>query len=137
MPVPIRVTTESTFRWIIIDVLVTVVLWILGTGVAGLFLPALSFLDSIAYTTALIIAYFPIGLWMHYCRVSTFTLRHSAILIVGPLTLASIGDGIKGALLVPIALLVVFPMLIAELTIGKRLLTLLPASSSRKMTKLG
>ena len=133
-PVPLRIDTDSAFQWIL-DSLVAVVLWILGIGVAGMLVPALSFLEQLAYTTALTIGWFPIGMWMHYCRVSSYTGRLTTILILGPLMLAAVGSGNKGVLLVPIALIVLSPVLMAELMIGKRLLELLPASNSRIMTE--
>jgi predicted branched-subunit amino acid permease len=124
-PFPVRARTEHRFQWLV-DAFVAFVLWIVGTIVAGFFSQALPSLEALAYPTGLFIGWFPIEMWMRYCRMSRETGIAAVLLSAGLLTFFAVFAGWRGVSVLPSAfaiLLLLLPVewMIAKLIFGWRL----------------
>jgi hypothetical protein len=131
-PFPVRVGTANAFQWIA-DSIVAGMFWIVGCGIADMCRQALWFLEPIAYTVSLTIGWFPIGVWMHYCRVSQFTGSTAISLISVLLAIRAMSAGGQGFLSLLIAIPVLMMVLPCEHLLGKLVLGWLPSSSTREM----
>ncbi|MEM8672173.1 MAG: hypothetical protein AAGG48_31955 [Planctomycetota bacterium] len=114
------------------DSLVALLLWIIGTLVAGVVAGNLSFLNPITYLLGLTVGWFPVLMWMFYCRVTRDIGIAPLILIAALLTLLSIQEGWRGLLTLPLAFLVLALILPLELVLGKLVLGWLPSSSTHQ-----
>ncbi len=132
VPFPVRVGIENRFRWLV-DAFIAFVLWIVGALVAGLLAEAMPFLGPLAYPVGLILGWFPVGMWMHYCRVPNKTGIGAILLVIAAL-LASFAfkDGFRGLLFLPLAFAVLGLILPLELAVGRQILGWLPSSSARQ-----
>ena len=68
IPNRLRSKMESPFQWFS-DAIIAFVLCLFGILLAGAIADVTPFLGESAYPTGLLIAWFPVMLWMHYCRV--------------------------------------------------------------------
>lgn len=130
-PLPMRREPDGAFRWIA-DALVTFALWFVGNVVGGVFASVATFLEPIAYPTGLVIGYFPIVLWAHYCRVGRTSASGAAALIVGLLVWFAFREGRNGLTELPAALLIIAVVLPIETVLGKAVLGWLPGSKPRR-----
>ena len=131
LPFPVRVGEENPFQWIA-DAIVALILWIGGCGIADFCRDASPFLEPIAYSVGLMIGWFPIGMWMHYCRVSRFSVSTATVLISMTLSIRAGSAGMQGLLSLPLAFAILVVVLPCEHLLGKLIIGLLPSSSTRK-----
>ena len=124
-PVPVRTGTETSYRWLL-DACVALVLWILGVGIAAACAKSMSFLDPLAYPVGLLIGWFPVGVWIHYCRVSRWTWSAAVLMIASLLIMCAARMG--GWVVLPLAFAVLLLVLPLGLMLGKFVLEWLPAS---------
>lgn len=130
LPFPVRVGEENPFQWIA-DTMVALILLIPGLSVADLFHQSSSFLEPIAYSVGLMIGCFPVGMWMHYCRVSQFTPLSVILLVSLVLALRAGAAGLHALHSLPVAFAVLVIALPCQHLMGKLILGWLPASSTR------
>jgi hypothetical protein len=131
-PFPVRIGNEHAFQWIV-DSIVMVMLWIVGCGIADLCRHALWFLEPTAYTVSLTIGWFPIGMWIHYCRVSQFTGSTAIALISVLLAIRAISAEGQSLFSLLIAIPILMIVLPCEHLLGKFVLGWLPSSSTREL----
>ncbi len=130
LPFPVRVGEENPFQWIA-DTVVALILLLVGCGIADFFHQSSSFLEPIAYSVGLMLGCFPIGMWMHYCRVSQFTPLSATLLISLVLAVRAGAAGLHGLHSLPLAFAVLLVVLPCQHLLGKLVLGWLPLSSTR------
>jgi len=117
-------------RWLV-DAMIAFSLLILGCAVAGLLTPHLQFLDPLAYPAALVLAWFPVAMWIGYCHVGPHFGYSSILLLLAAMGLMAAHRGLAGFLMLPFAFMFVLALLPVELLIGKIMLGMLPGSHNQ------
>ena len=126
-PTPSRIAPEQPLRWIV-DAMIAFVLIIAGSAVAEFLRVAFAYLGPLAYPTALLVAWFPTGLWIHYCNVGRDSVRSNATLILVLLVVFAASSGWNGLTLLPVSIITLLPILLIEWIAGKILLSALPGA---------
>ncbi|WP_442511707.1 hypothetical protein SH528x_003419 [Novipirellula sp. SH528] len=129
-PTPSRIAPEQPMRWVV-DAMIAFVLIIAGIVIAGLLRDAFAYVGPLAYPTALLVAWFPTGLWIHYCNVGRDSVRSNVILILVLLVVFAVSAGWNGLVLLPASIVTLLPILLIEWIAGKIVLAALPGAHER------
>ena len=144
IPTRSRSSIEHPLQWIP-DAIFALILFVTGSGVAGLLTTAMPFLGKLAYPTAMFVALFPTLLWMHYCHIGFNGIKttKSAIILAAifflwviakTVVIDVIENGSRIIWMVPISALIIAIALPAESIVGKILLARLPAA--KRLTRI-
>ncbi|WP_145390898.1 hypothetical protein [Stieleria neptunia] len=129
-PTPSRIAPEQPMRWVV-DAVIAFVLIIAGIAFAELLRDAFAYLGPLAYPTALLVSWFPTGLWIHYCNVGRDSIHSNATLILVLLVVFAASTGWAGLMLLPVSILTLLPILLIEWITGKIVLSALPGGHER------
>ena len=117
-PTPSRVAPEQPMRWVI-DAMIAFVLIIAGIAIAEFLRDAFTYLGPLAYPTALLVVWFPTGLWIHYCNVGRDSVHSNATIILVLLAVFAASSGWNGLALLPVSIATLLPILLTEWIAGK------------------
>lgn len=133
-PVPVRRgrARNTPLIWLF-DSFVATALWLIGIACAGYLNTWLTQVTGMTmYGTSLFVACFPIGMWMHYCRVGWFrTYTNGIAVILFAYIIGEIQQFDRLWIRIPTGLGILALTLPIEFGLGKVFLSLLPGSHSR------
>ena len=101
-PMPVRRTPPREMQWVL-DAFVAFGLWLFGIITAGVIDGSLWFLGSLSESTALMIAWYPIVIWIFYCGIAPGSWSSWAPIVVVLLVVEAIQDGARGFVLMPVS----------------------------------